>query len=49
LTNEWFWAAVICAVPFALFGAFEAVAAGRRKRAEGIARRSKSRAQGSRS
>ena len=35
LMNEWFWAAVICAVPFALFGAFEAVAAGRRKRAAG--------------
>jgi hypothetical protein len=49
LTDEWLWAAVICAAPFALFGALEAVAAHRRKRAEGIARRSKSRSQGSRS
>jgi uncharacterized protein (DUF2062 family) len=49
LSNDWFWAVVICAIPFALFGAFEVVAAGRRKRAAGIARRSKSRAQGTRS
>ena len=43
LSNEWFWAAVICAAPFVLFGLFEAFTFGRRKRFEAIARRSKSR------
>jgi hypothetical protein len=45
LTDEWFWAAVICAVPFVAFGIVEAFAAMRRRRYAAIARRSKSRVQ----
>ncbi|HYJ52211.1 MAG TPA: hypothetical protein VEW04_03480, partial [Allosphingosinicella sp.] len=43
LTEEWLWAAVICAVPFFAFGAWEAVSARKRRRMEALARRSKCR------
>jgi hypothetical protein len=48
LSDEWFWAVVICAAPFVLFGLFEAFLVGRRRRFEAIARRSKSRPQSGR-
>lgn len=40
--NEWFWVAVIVAVPLVLFGCAEATVALRRRRFEALARRSKS-------
>ncbi|HYI64451.1 MAG TPA: hypothetical protein VEW71_06145 [Allosphingosinicella sp.] len=43
LNEEWLWAALMCAAPFAAFGALELVATRRRRRAAAIARRSKSR------
>jgi hypothetical protein len=43
LDNEWFLAALICAIPFAAFGILEALVMLRRKRHEAMARRSKSR------
>jgi hypothetical protein len=48
LDNEWLWAAMICAVPFIVFGLVEAFAARRRKRFDAIARRSKSKVRGNR-
>jgi hypothetical protein len=48
LSKEWLWVAVICAVPFVAFGILEAVVIGRRRRAEAIARRSKSKVQSGR-
>jgi hypothetical protein len=41
LSDEWFWAAVICAVPFLAFGALEVAAIRKRRRHEALARRSK--------
>jgi hypothetical protein len=46
LTEEWFWASVICAIPFLVFGAIEALAVRRRRRMEAIGRRSKSKVRG---
>jgi hypothetical protein len=46
LTDEWIWAAMICAVPFVAFAMIEALAAGRRRRWEALARRSKSEMRG---
>lgn len=43
LSEEWFWAVLLCAAPFAAFGALELAAANRRRRADAIARRPKSR------
>jgi hypothetical protein len=40
--NEWFWVAVIVAVPLVLFGSAEATMAWRRRRFDALARRSKS-------
>lgn len=40
--NEWFWVAVIVAVPLVLFGSAEAAMALRRRRFNALARRSKS-------
>jgi hypothetical protein len=48
LTDDWLWAAAICAVPFVAFGMVEAVAAMRRRRQVAIARRPKSRVQSGR-
>jgi hypothetical protein len=48
LTDEWLWAAAICAVPFLAFGMVEAIAAMRRRRYVALARRSKSRVQSGR-
>jgi hypothetical protein len=46
--EEWFWAGIICAVPILVFAVIELVALRRRKRAEAIARRSKTLARGRR-
>jgi len=43
LYKEWIWAAILCAAPFAAFGALELAAVRRRRRAAAIAHRSKSR------
>jgi len=51
LSEDWGWAAVIIAIPFVLFGAFELVNLMKRRRSEAIARRPKGvqrRASGSR-
>jgi hypothetical protein len=48
LSKEWLWVAVICAAPFVAFGLLEAIVIGRRRRAEAIARRSKSKVQSGR-
>jgi hypothetical protein len=41
LSQDWGWAAIIIAIPFILFGAFELAGMMRRRRFEAIARRSK--------
>jgi hypothetical protein len=43
LSEEWIWAAVICATPFAMFGLVEFAAVLRSRRLKAIARRPKSR------
>jgi hypothetical protein len=41
LRDEWFWAALLFAAPFVIFGAFETVGLIRRRRLEAVARRPK--------
>jgi hypothetical protein len=41
LQNEWFWAALLCAAPFVIFGSFEIFGMIRRRRLEAVARRAK--------
>jgi hypothetical protein len=41
LHNEWFWAVLLFAAPFVIFGAFEIAGLIRRRRLEAVARRPK--------
>jgi hypothetical protein len=41
LQNEWFWAVLLFAAPFVIFGAFEIAGMIRRRRLEAVARRVK--------
>jgi hypothetical protein len=43
LHNEWFWAVLLFAAPFVIFGSFEIAGLIRRRRLEAVARRSKGR------
>jgi hypothetical protein len=43
LDEEWIWAIALCALPFLVFGALEAMGAMRRRKLKAIAQRTKHR------